>query len=587
MRRSRLLLGLVPALPVAIAIGACTNTPVQIGLVMRTPLGLLDQAKTVTLTVFDAAKGECLATGHVNNVPTGEGVQTFELKQGGCAGGAAWCTEIELDRDDTQKIFSIIAKGSSGTLAEGCAVAKIDQDPLEIDIKVQRYNPPACCNDGTVQTGEQCDFGPAGTCLKAEGGACAGIAGDAVCRCDCTAEEILLSVDNTVPPALTNGDASTKSDLVMAFSPGLAATKNALRAAYTNTAEVGGGDIHMRFLRGDFYKIEEPFPLSQQLKLPALCANLAGSAPALIQRAPSVASVGLDRFLIAYASDQNGANSFDVYLNIQNEWGCADAAPIKVTTQVGDGELRPDVAAGSTDAALIVWHRGTATFGRIWRKAGGLEAAEFPIATSAKFPRVAGNKDGWIVVFEGTGAGDGDGVFMVTVSPTGTVGAPTLVNDETMGVQDQPDVAMLDDGRSLVVWHSANGDDLHFQRYDAGRMRVVGSDEQGLVNTIKDDVQQHPVVAAGLGFFAVAWEDAPGKISARFIGGTSGFGFNSVTGQNDAFVASTPDPLDKPGSRSGAAVAIGGTGFVALGWEDKNVDHHGVFVRRFPLPSGL
>jgi hypothetical protein len=95
------------------------------------------------------------------------------------------------------------------------------------------------------------------------------------------------------------------------------------------------------------------------------------------------------------------------------------------------------------------------------------------------------------------------------------------------------------------------------------------------------------VVAAGIGFFAVAWEDAPGKISARFIGGTSGFGYNNVTGQNDAFVASTPDPADKPGERVGPAVAIGGAGFVVFGWEDRNADHHGVFVRRFPLPTGL
>jgi len=586
MRRSRLLLGLVPTLPIAIAIGACANAPVQIGLVMRTPLGLLDQAKTVTLTVFDASKGKCSPTGHVDNVPA-EGVQTFELKKGGCAGGAAWCTDIELDRDNSEKIFAVVAKGSSGILAEGCSVAKIDQDPLEVDIKVQRYNPPACCNDGALQVGEQCDMGSAGNCLNGTGGKCGGIIADEVCRCDCTAEEILLSVDNTVPPALTNGDVGTKRELAMAFSPGLDATKNALRTAYTNTDELGGGDIQMRFLQGDLYKIQEPFLLSQQLKLPALCANMNGMSPALSQHAPSVASVGLDRFLIAYASNQNGANANDVYLNIQNEWGCADGAPIKVTAQVGDTELRPDIAAGPADAALIVWHRGTATFGRIWRKGTGLDADELSIATSAKNPRVAGNKEGWIVVFEGTGAGDGDGVFMATVSPTGSVGASTLVNDDTMGVQDQPDVAMLDDGRSLIVWHSANGDDIHFQHFDAARMRVAGTDEQGAVNTLTEGVQQHPVVAGGLGFFAVAWEDAAGKISARFLGGTSGYGYNSVTGQNDAFVASTPDAMGTTGMRLGPAVAIGGAGFVAFGWEDQNENHHGVFVRRFPLPAGL
>lgn len=587
MRRRRLLLALVPALPAAIAIGACTNAPVQVGLVMKAPLGLLDQATSVTLSVFNSSGAECTSAGHVNNAPTGEGVQTFELQKSGCSGGAAWCKEIELDQDGAEKIFSVVAKGAGGILAEGCTVAKIDQDPLEVAIKVQRYNPPACCNDGMLQTGEQCDFGPAGDCLNAEGGKCAGIVADPVCRCDCTAEEILLSVDNSVPPALTNGAPGTKIELSMAFCPGADSANNALRTAYTNTAEVGGGDIHMRFLRGDLYKIDEPFPLSQQIKLPALCVNVGGPAPALTQRAPSVAPVGPDRVLIAYATDQNGANNYDVYVNVQNEWGCADAPPVKVTTQVGDGELRPHVAGGPSDAALIVWHRGTATFGRIWRKSGGLDADELSIATSAKFPRVAGNKDGWVVVYEGSGPGDGDGVFMVTVSPTGTVGAATLVNDDTMGVQDQPDIAMLEDGRSLIAWHSANGDDIHFQRYDANRARVAGSDEQGLANTVTENLQQRPAVAAGLGFFAVAWEDVPGKISARFIGGTSGFGYNSVTGQNDAFVVSTPDPEGTFGERFGPAVAIGGGGFVAFGWTDKSMNHPGVFVRRFPLPAGL
>src|SRR5688572_23098570 len=104
MRRSRLLLGLVPTLPVAIAIGACTDAPVQLGLVMITPLGLLDTASSVTLTVFSSSGAECTTSGHVDNAPTGEGVQTFELQKGGCSGGATWCKEIELDRDSSEKI---------------------------------------------------------------------------------------------------------------------------------------------------------------------------------------------------------------------------------------------------------------------------------------------------------------------------------------------------------------------------------------------------------------------------------------------------------------------------------------------------
>lgn len=203
MRRSRLLLGILPAIPAAIAVGACAEEPVRIGLVMRAPLGLLDQATKVTLLVFDKGSATCTPeTGRVENAPTGDSVKTFELEKTGCKGGAAWCKSIELDRDGAEKIFAVKASDAAGVLAEGCAVEKVDQDPLEVDIKVVRFNPPACCNDGKVQTGEQCDTGQIApmSCDGSAGGECKSIVADEVCRCDCKADEVLLSVMNTTAP---------------------------------------------------------------------------------------------------------------------------------------------------------------------------------------------------------------------------------------------------------------------------------------------------------------------------------------------------------------------------------------------------
>lgn len=592
MRRSRLLLGLVPALPVAIAVGACAEAPVTLGLVMHAPLGLLDTATRVTLRVFDKGNATCTpATGRVENAPTGDTVQTFDLERSGCGAGVGWCKQIELDRDSTEKIFAITAEGSAGVLAEGCAEDKVDQDPLEVSIKVQRFNPPACCNDGSLQTGEQCDRGgPAATaCDGSPGGECRGIEGDAVCRCDCTAEEILLSIKNSGTPVLDNDGPGTKTHLAMAFSPGKETTTNALRTAYTSdTISSGGGDIHLRFLGADLYPIQKPFPLTQQFRLPARCSDIDGSGIALVQRDPSIAPVGLDRVAIVYASDQEATNNFHVFLSAQNEWGCADAPPQKVSAQVGDVQIRPDVAGGPDDAALVVWQRDTGVFGRIWKRSGELvpTMGEIPIATNGSAPRVAGNKDGWVVVYQGAGNGDGDGIFMVRITPEGeVVDEPKIVNDAPMGVQDQPDVAMLDDGRFLVTWQA--GGDVLFQRYDKDALRVPGTEDQNPANTTTDGTQVRPRAAAGLGFFTVVWEDERGTIGARFIGGTAGFGYNSVTGQNDAFLANIPDPAGTMGMRSGPAVAIGGAGFVAIGWQDDSPSHFGVYARRFPLPVGL
>ncbi len=68
----RLLPGLVPLVPGALLFGACGSQPVDLGLSLRVPQGLLDQATSVTLSVFDATGATCDdTTGHVGVIPKG------------------------------------------------------------------------------------------------------------------------------------------------------------------------------------------------------------------------------------------------------------------------------------------------------------------------------------------------------------------------------------------------------------------------------------------------------------------------------------------------------------------------------------
>ena len=200
---------------------------------------------------------------------------------------------------------------------------------------------------------------------------------------------------------------------------------------------------------------------------------------------------------------------------------------------------------------------------------------------------MAGSTDHWFVVYQGSGSGDGDGIFMKRVGPD--VGAEIRVNQKTMGVQDQPDIAMLSDGTTLVTWRSDG--DIYFQRYDTNSKAYPG-DQDAPLNTSgvkggKDETTQaHPAVAGAHGFFTVAWETTETEgISARFVSAeknaTSLYGYNSVTGQNDEFDCT--DKGLKSGQRHNPAVAMGA--FVAIGWEDQSAGHPGVFVRRFPLPA--
>jgi hypothetical protein len=586
--RRRLLLGLVPALPLLALAGSCgadADAPVSIGLVLRAPAGLLDQANAIRLQVFDASKASCQATGHVSTVPAG--AQTFALQSTGCAAGVAWCKDITLDKDGSTKMFAVVASNAAGILAEGCATATINQDPLEVDIQVQRYLSPACCGNGKLEPGEQCESATTTT-------ECPGIAADTVCAADCTSIEIPVDRKVGAPrPAV-----ATKSELAIAFCPGAPdyGLQNGLRAVFTDTAAgtSGGADVAIRAFDAGLHPLQDPsLILPEPHPVPLLCSDAKATKGSVnAQRTPSIAPIGADLVAVVYVSDELTATHDDIFLSAQGLDGCAEKAPVRVNDN--SGAASPDVAAGGiAGTGLVVWTRAGQVLGRLVART--VDAGDVPtltpqgggsiaIAPNGAAPRVAGSASGWVVAYQGAGAGDGDGIFVRTVSPGGVVGPEIRVNTATDGVQEQPDVAMLSDGRFVVVWRSAG--DVWLQRFDAAGQPAAHDQDEPL-NTVRDDDQARPAVAASgdLGqFYVAAWESrlgGNGAIAARIVGGDSGFGYNSVSGQNDEFEASVPGAV---GERRRPAVAIGGGGYVAIGWQDEAAAQPGLVVRRFPLP---
>ncbi len=614
MRRS-LILGLVPALPLVLLFGACQARPVSLGLGMVFPQGLLDEATSVTLSVFDASLATCNAqTGYVNAIPAV--AQVFPLQNTGCTGGSLWCTTIELNRDDSTKMFAVVAAEAGVTIAEGCTTAVIDQDPLDVSIQAFRFTPPKCCNDGMLEAGEQCDTGVRGTCTATTPvAACSGIVETPVCYCDCTAKEILLSVDDATAPHLTNAPVLSKSNLALAFSPGGAANPEVLRSVYEDDdpASTSGIELHASFLADNLYPIQDPLPLSLQLDFPVLCNNVvSATGTPLDQLSAAIATAADDTVVVVYQSNQdNIGNQWDVFLNPQTPDGCTNTNPCTADTDcqtscdptaktcapaikldaMGIGATDPHVAAGPSGEVLVTWTRSDGIYGRIWRTDGTLlpSGSEISIAPSGSAARVAGDANGFWVVYQGPGTGDPDGVFMRSVEPSmGMVGPEVAVNTVTAGVQDQPDIAMLADGSTIVVWHSAS--DIFFQRFDGSGNKASADDQNVPLNTTgANDAtdQQHPAVTGANGYFVVAWETPTttstgtlGNIAARFVGSTTGFGYNSVSGQNDDFIATD---LGTTGNRYLPAVAM--STFVAIGWEDHAAAHAGVWVRRFPAPA--
>lgn len=578
MRRTRLfLLGLLPFAPVVAA--ACSETSVPIGLVMIAPQAIGD-AETVDLYVFEAKNTECLSNGSLS-APLPKEAKTFPLSKDGCADGLAWCAEIEVERTDKPTMFAAIAKAQGQTTLQGCAISKVDQDPLEITIEMQQYLEPPCCGDGKLQPGEQCDPGGLAECGE--------VPPDEVCFANCTTAEVLLSTPGAVKPSLTN-EVATKSEVAMAFCPGNAQIGTALRTLFRSQDSKANGtsDINLRVMTPDGYTIVEPQPLGLQLRLPVPCWDIYETAEPGVEQSPAIAAVAQNSTLMVYSSNVAQMATSDVFLIEHTEDVCADVTlnenpAIQLSkTESAPGATTPDVARGPEGQALIVWNQKGQIVGRLW-KDGVLVPdpldAPLSIGTGAR-PRVAGNANGWVVVYQGGSPGAED-VLKRTVNLGGTPGPEEVVNGDPGGAQTGPDVAMLDDGSYAIVWES-NGD-VFFQRYTS--KGPVSGDQDAPLNNDKDGAgfQSNPAIAApavGGGYFAAVWENDDGTVSARYLGESSGFLFNSHDGRSGAFPASH---LGIKGTRHKPAVAIGS--HVMFGWQDDSVEHPGVYIRRFPLPQ--
>jgi hypothetical protein len=587
MRVAPLLLAASAPVALAALASACAAPPAAaVGLVLKTEAALLDQATSLKLSVFDGTAARCEDDGSAGEVPAS--AQEFQLGQEDCGGDAAWCTEIELDRDGSTKVFYIEAQGPGGLLAQGCAAADIDQDPVTVNIKVQRYVPPSCCNDGILQAREQCDSGQASAvaCDGTPAGACTGMVSDVVCACDCTTNVIPLDrvASDPVPAP------GEKTELAMTFARGGGDLQNALRTAFTDVGAQanGGADVMVRYLDGNAAPFDEiaQADVARPFRVPLACSNPTGGGAGRGQRTPALAALSPTATALVYLSNESDPGSNDAFLLHLGGEGCAEDPAERINTIEG-GVTSVDVAAGPAGSALVVWSQGGAVRGRFWSESTGF-ADEIEIAAQGSAPRVAGSTIGWAVAYQGAAGSDGDAIVARTIVLGPSVGPEIAVNLQTQGLQDQPDVAMLSNGQFGVVWRSAG--DVFLQRFSAGGFASEG-DQDAPLNTVTEGEQALPTIegsGATGSFYVAAWSDpGSGEVRARFLGDVSGFLFNSVTGQNGEFTAS---PIGVGGARSRPALAVGGNGHVAIGWQDDAqgaapATGPGVYVRRFPLPT--
>jgi hypothetical protein len=538
------------------------------------PHGVLGSVTKLTLQVYNAGDGvDCDATKGTTK-GSAAAIATKDLASAGCPANAKFCGDVQVDTSSDARVFLAqgFATGNATPIASGCTKAVVSQATAQVQIKMLRFAPAATC-------GGKPSALPAVSCDAP------GDTGDTVCDPNCISKEIFLSI----------GDSGTTSSSKAKFRPSLvwpagAADAGRFVAFFGDKSPGSRTQVALRVLSDDLHPVTELgsgiesysffVPNDSSGKFPPF--GEAGS-----QNNPSAAQLN-DKYYVAF--DNNASPPSVISLRSVNKTlNKSDQGP-SAAIKISEGTAamtQPSMAASGNGKLYVTWQAGGLILGRT------VDPATFALGTQQTLGNgqnvvVAGRQDGWVVAYE-----SGANVNMQLVDGAGAGKGESPVNDGShSGQQVHPGVAALGDGRFAVSWIDSgaqSGAGVFVQRFGADGTAAKG-DQAVRINT-NAGAQASSAMGAGAaagGFFVTAWVDqASGHVYARLLGGTSGFLFNNVSGQDDGFQVSQTDGRQ----RSNPAIAVGGASpFVAIAWQDDTTgladpNFAGIWARRFPVPA--
>ncbi len=294
------------------------------------------------------------------------------------------------------------------------------------------------------------------------------------------------------------------------------------------------------------------------------------------QRDPDVAVAPNGRIAIAFVDASMAAmRGFDVRVAFFTTNRGNEGVPAQARMDGAMDQTAPSGAFSGTGAYLVAFldpRAGTGLSGRAFA-AGSLTPSggeAFDLGSAgASAVRVAGLASGFVVAYAA-----GGNVHVQRVADDGTPMASMPAADPGP-MRDQPAVAALDDGTTLVAWREMMGDDAG-TGIRARIFTAAGAPAGAafVVNTTTAGDQSAPAAAAASGRFFVAWESG-GAIRARGVDATGGavLSHEPMPSFNDVEIAT--------GASAPALTAIDmgmGRGFWVL-WQDGS----GIGSRRYPL----
>jgi hypothetical protein len=550
------------------------------GLGIRDPLALIDDVEgDLRLLVFPGETHACdTATGLVTpspaeergaaapdavvdiNVPTGAPTAMVQLNPGTYSVLVrGWGTDPVSMRDNV-------------IIASGCArdVAIEAGSTQEIDIDLIQIFGEGVCGDGTLSPDEQCEPLPPPVCMSpgdCDSGTCMGPAGMMTCGpvcTDCRTQPILVSR----PPDRMAGEVLPS----VAWTPGS-------RVATVYDSNDDTREVKIMLLGESGQIITSP----TALQVDGIVDTFAG-----VQTEPVVA-IGGSRIAVAWSDFRSAATEGgDVYVRFVSTDRTPLGTSVLATASSAGAQVAPSIATRGDGSTLVVFQDGssattTGLSSRFFAAGSMTPSGDVePVgagASGATAPAVSALPDGFFVAF----AAGGD----VHFQRFGTSGAPAdamarPVLEDTAGTQDQPAVASLPDGTTIVAWRDSTGDSAG----TAIRARVFRADGAAVgppvvVNSTTAGDQVEPAAAAGGARFVVAFKSGT-EIRATMLNAD---GMLALNREPDP---STGDFLVASGAVGEHSAAAGGPAAGALFivvWKDTSMDAAGdIRGRLFPMP---
>ncbi|MEM9885905.1 MAG: 3-coathanger stack domain-containing protein [Bacteroidota bacterium] len=307
------------------------------------------------------------------------------------------------------------------------------------------------------------------------------------------------------------------------------------------------------------------------------------------QTESSVAMNKDGNFVITWVSFEQDGSSSGIYSQRYDNTGNKIGIEFRVNTTTASVQTNPDIAMNSLGNFIITWTSfaldgsNLNIYGQSFYTDGSTCGSEFLVNTyvndNQEFSVVAMDADCDFIIVWGSedfqNDGMEDGIYAQRYFK-GTTEELT-VNPPSTLQQENPDIAIDDNGNFVVVWDSPDGDQdgIYGQRYSANGSKI-GSDF--LVNTYTTSFQRFPAVAMDVnGNFVVVWDsngqdgDALGIFGQRYDANGSKIGAEFQV--NTYTIGNQDDP----------SIDMNASGEFVVTWQSsgQDGDGRGVFGQRF------